>query len=36
MSYGVNLVENFHRAATYVNKKFSKEPNQGPPSGISH
>ena len=26
-SYGVNLSENFHRAATYVNK-FSKEPNQ--------
>src|SRR4051794_4397478 len=28
ISYGVNLSENFHRSATYVNKILSKEPNQ--------
>ena len=28
ISYGVNLSENFRRAATYVNK-ILKEPNQG-------
>ena len=28
ISYGVDLSENFHRAATYVQQEFSKGPNQ--------
>ena len=35
-SYGVNLSENFHRAATYVNKNSQRSQARRSPSRVPH